>query len=158
MSKATEMQRWIRLYKEEHNVEEVNMHDVVDYAVAHGWPLPKPLDPRDRLAREFSDAARQEVRYDKKTGRAYRANHAVTEMRGGTQLTFWIDIDEAPRRTMEKSLQQRREQMVGDALQLSLDMDHWNSVNPNEEPIQLPLDFEFDVQLRKLGADLDESG
>jgi hypothetical protein len=67
-------------------------------------------------------------------------------------LTFWIDIDEAPRRTMHKSLVQRREQMVGDALQLSLDMDHWNDRNKNEEPILLPLDFEFDVQLRKMGT------
>lgn len=106
----------------------------------------------DRLARDFSDAVRQEIRYDESTSLPYRANHAVTESRNGAQLTFWIDIDEAPRRTMHKSLVQRREQMVGDALQLSLDMDHWNDRNKNEEPILLPLDFEFDVQLRKMGT------
>lgn len=157
MSKVAEMQRLIHYFKETTLSAEVNMHAVVDFAVANGWPLPKPTDPRDRLAKEFSDAARQEVRYDRKTTRPYRANHAVTEMRNGKQLTLWIDIDEAPRRTMHKSLVQRREQMVGDAFQLSLDMDHWNSIHITEEPITLPLDFEFDVQLRKMGSDMDEA-
>jgi len=103
MSKVAEMQRLIHYFKETTLSAEVNMHAVVDFAVANGWPLPKPTDPRDRLAKEFSDAARQEVRYDRKTSRPYRANHAVTEMRNGKQLTLWIDIDEAPRRTMHKA-------------------------------------------------------
>ena len=52
---------------------------------------------------------------------------------------------------MQKCLVQRREQMVGDALQLTLDADHWNSVNPSEAPIQMPLDFGPDVEWRKNG-------
>ncbi len=158
MSKVAEMQRVYRHYKDSTQRTEVAMHDVVDFAVTQGWPLPKPIDPRDRLAKEFSEAVRQEIRYDRKTSRPYRANHAVTEMRSGTQTTFWFDIDEAPRPKMHKSMVQRREQIVGDALQMSLDMDHWNSVNLSEEPIALPLDFEFDVQLRKMGSgDMDEA-
>lgn len=136
---------------------EINMHDVVDFAIARGWQLPKPIDPRDRLAKEFSDAARQETRYDKRTLLPYRANHAVTETRNGKQLTFWIDIDNATRPKMQKSLVQRREQMVGDAYQLTLDMDHWNDVNSAEQPIKLPMDFTFDVALRKAADGLDEA-
>lgn len=60
---------------------------------------------------------------------------------------------------MHKSLVNRREQMVGDGLQLTLDADHWNQINPNEEPIQLPLDFTQDVEWRKnaLQADREAS-
>ena len=48
---------------------------------------------------------------------------------------------------------QRREQMVGDGLQLSLDVDHWNSINPEDEPIVVPLDFTEDVEWRKNSPD-----
>ena len=85
------------------------------------------------------------MRTDHETGRPYRVNHAVQT----GQMTFWVDIDEAPRKHMHKSSQMRREQMVGDALQLTYDVDHWNSVNNHEEPIDVELDFTFDVELRK---------
>lgn len=49
---------------------------------------------------------------------------------------------------MDKSLKVRREQMVGDALQLTLDANHWNSVNPDQEPLQVELDFADDVAWR----------
>ena len=50
---------------------------------------------------------------------------------------------------MQKSMVMRREQIVGDALQLSFDADHWNSIHPEEEPILMPLDFTDDVEWRK---------
>ena len=45
--------------------------------------------------------------------------------------------------------------MVGDAWHLTLDQDHWNGIHPNEEPIQLPLDFADDMQWRKNAPDED---
>lgn len=145
------MQRFYRWYKDETGVGEVDMHDFLPWAIAHGWPEPKPVDPRERLMREFSDPLRQETRIDKKTHRTYRANHAITELRNGRQQTSWLDIDEnPPRHRMEKSFAQRREQMVGEAYTLTKDCDHWNSENSDQEPIQMNLDFNFDVQLRKL--------
>ena len=38
--------------------------------------------------------------------------------------------------------------MVGDGLQLTLDAMHWNSINPKEDPIVIPLDFTEDVEER----------
>lgn len=149
MTRKQEMQRIYRHYKELTGKTEVSMHEVVRFAVSKGWPLPKPVDPYDRLAKDFSEAAREEVRHDKKTGRPYRANHAFTETREGQQQTLWVDIDETPRRYMLKSAIQRREQMVGDAYQLSLDLDHWNSIHPKDQPIILPLDLTEDVEWRK---------
>jgi hypothetical protein len=150
------MQRLIRLYKETTGELEVDMHKVAKFANERGWPLPKPRDPFDMLAKEFAQAARQEFRRDPKTGKPYRANHALPSAVGGVQLTLWIDIDEAPRHQMLKSLINRREQMVGDGLQLSLDADHWNSIHGSEEPIDIPMDLTDDIEWRKNAPD-DES-
>ena len=147
-TKHQEMQRLIRHYKEVTKRTEVNMHEVAQFAVDKGWPLPRPIAALDRLAKEFSQAAREEIRYDRKTGKPYRANHALTVSQGAIQMTLWVDIDEAPRKSMLKSLVQRREQMVGDGLQLTLDAMHWNSIHHNDEPINLPLDLTDDVQWR----------
>jgi hypothetical protein len=155
-TKHQEMQRLIRYYKDETKKTEVNMHDVAQFAVGKGWPTPKPVSAMDRLAKEFSQAAREEIRHDKKSGQPYRANHALTTGYGTGQLTLWIDIDEAPRKPMLKSLVQRREQMVGDGLQLTLDALHWNSIHPTDEPINLPLDLTDDVQWRLNAPDEDE--
>jgi hypothetical protein len=147
-TKHQEMQHLIRHYRDVTKKMEVNMHDVAQFAVEKGWPLPRPIAAIDRLAKEFSQAAREEIRHDKKTGKPYRANHAFAMTQGSLQLTFWVDIDEAPRKPMLKSLVQRREQMVGDGLQLTLDALHWNNIHPNDEPINLPLDLTDDVEWR----------
>jgi len=74
-SRHEEMQRIIRQFRFETGKSEVEMREVAQWAAARGWPLPEPVDPIDRLAREFSRAAREEVRRDGKTKRPYRANH-----------------------------------------------------------------------------------
>lgn len=146
-------QRLIRRYKKDTGATEINMKDVAKYAVSKGWRLPTPADPLDRLAKEFTQAAREEIRHDQKTGKPYRANHAISVAQGGTQLHLWIDIDEAPRKHMLKSLIMRREQMVGDGLQLTLDADHWNNIHPDENPIEVPMDFTEDIEWRKNAPD-----
>jgi len=148
-TKRKTQQGIIRMYKEKTGIQEVDMFEVAKFAVKNGWELPEPESPMERLAKEFSQAAREEIRYDKGTGRPYRANHAISYKQGNTQLHLWIDIDEAPRHSMHKSLIVRREQMVGDGLQLTLDVDHWNSIHPDEEPINIPMDFTEDILERK---------
>jgi hypothetical protein len=58
---------------------------------------------------------------------------------------FWVDIDLAPRKHMAKSARDRREQVVGDMVQLTLDLNHWNRVNPDEVPIIAETDITPDV-------------
>jgi len=152
-TKLQERQRLIRHYKEVTGKTEVDMKEVAKFAASKGWPLPPPTDPFDRLAKEFSDAARVEIKYDKKTGQPYRVNHAIPVKHGDKQYHLWIDIDEAPRKPMYKSLILRREQMVGDGLQLTLDADHWNSINPDKESINIPMDFTDDITWRKNAPD-----
>jgi hypothetical protein len=86
-------------------------------------------------------------------GRPDRVNHVYMETRGGEQLHMWVDIDEAPRKPMLQSLQMQREQMVGDAIELTFDADHWNSVNRDKEPIVKELDVGPDVEWRKNAPD-----
>ena len=148
-TKDKRLQSLYHLYRRETGIKEVDMKEVARWAVKKGYKPPKPPDPIDLLARAFSRAARQETRTDKQTWLPYRANHALTVQQGPKQLTLWVDIDEATRSQMWKSTMNRREQMVGDAFHLTLDVDHWNRTNPDKEPIQLPLDFTDDVEWRK---------
>jgi hypothetical protein len=150
------MQRIVRVFKETTGQTVVDLHEVVQWAVKRGWPLPRPVDPYDRLVKEFAAAEREEIRHDEVTGRPYRANHAVPVMRNGQLAFSWVDIDDATRPLMEKSVAHRREQMVGDGLQLSLDVDHWNRVHPTDDPLAIELDIGPDVEWAKNAPDEDE--
>ncbi len=151
MTKDQELQRLYRWYKDEAGKAEVDLDDVVRFAKKKGYKLPAPQSPEDLLKKMIARAIRQEVRQDTFTGKPYRVNHHYVQ--SSTQLHLWIDIDEAPRTPMFKSFQARREQMVGDGLQLSLDVDHWNSIHPEEEPIQIVMDFTEDIEERKNAPD-----
>lgn len=155
-SKHHEMQAVIRQYRDESGESDVDMKKVAQFAVSLGWPLAPPADPIELLAREFARAAREEIKYDEATGHPYRVNHVFQPQAG--QAKLWMDIDNTntTRPKMVKSLAVRREQMVGDGLQLSYDADHWNSINPDQEPIQIQLDFTDDVEWRKNAASENE--
>ncbi|WP_029604980.1 hypothetical protein [Kozakia baliensis] len=156
MSRRREMQILIRTYKEETGCSEIDMQEVAAFAARHGWPLPQPKSPLEMLAKQFADAARDEIGHDPKSGKPYRVYHAVPVGNNGqTNLFHWVDIREAPRRRMHKSLMNRREQMVGDGFQLTLDAMFWNSINPNEEPIVLPMDLTPDIEWRLNSPDED---
>lgn len=148
LTKNEQMQQFVRLYRTETGESDVDMHKVAEYAMKMGWSLPKPTSPVEILARQFADAERIEVKTDKTTGHPYRVNHAYVP---AGQTTFWFDIDdtETTRTKMRVSLINRREQMVGDGLQLTFDADHWNDIHPDENPIEIPLDFTEDISERK---------
>lgn len=144
--KKKEMQHIIRRWKEETGESEIDMKKVADYAHKKGWPLPQPVSGIDRLAKEFSVAAREETKEDSETGRTYRVYHAFPD--GSGQGMLWVDIDEAPRNAMQKSAVMRRDQVVGDMYQLYLDLEHWNRVNPDEDPIAVVTDVTDDINER----------
>ena len=156
MSKRQERQRFIRHYKDVTGEHEIDMHKVAELAKSLGWKMPTPPSDVDLLARQFADDAQAERKYDGKTGKPYRVYHALPVVSGQLSLFVYIDIDEATRPQMLKTAVTRREQMVSDGYNLTLDLDHWNSVNPNEEPIALPMDIGFDIELRKAIDTTDE--
>lgn len=145
MSRRKDMLGIIGWYREVTGKTEIDMHDVARFATSKGWEQPEPIDPIDRLARAFSRAAREQTKKDPVTGRPVRVNHAVIN----GQQTLWYDIDTAPRRAMHKALTQRREQVIGDVVQLTFDAEYWSASHPTEAPIEIQADFTPDVEWRK---------
>jgi hypothetical protein len=122
--------------------------EAVEWAVAEGrFQLPE-IDPYDVLAGQMANALREEIQTDGK-GRRFRVNHAVRVTKGGVQYTFWAVMNYAPHEHMEKAFTQRREQIVGDCVQLRTDVDVYNDMNRGKRPaVQLVLDFTDDVAER----------
>jgi hypothetical protein len=148
MSKRQERQRFIRYYKEMTGEREIEMRKVAEFAKRKGWIMPIPPSDVDLLAKLFADDAQAERKYDEGTGKPYRVYHALPAS-GQLNLFVYFDIDEANRNQMWKSAVNRREQMVSDGYNLTLDLDHWNSVNPDKDSIALPMDLTLDIEIRK---------
>lgn len=157
MSKVNERQRFIRYWMDQTGETEVDMLAVARLAMKMGWEAPPPVTEEDRLAKQFKDAARQDIRHDRKTGRPYRGYHAVPKSAADGQLTFtYIDIDhpETKPESFRRACILRREQTVDDQLQLRLDQVHWNENRPPEQQVEiLPADLEFDIELRLAAMD-----
>ena len=147
MGKRSELQRYTRWLREKEG-RDVTAHEVAEALKAQGYKMPVPKTDVDLLAKDIADALREETRYDNVLKKDYRSNVYYTERQGGKQLTFWADIDRVNRRKMVKNYVLRRDQMVGDGTQLSIDLLHWSRVNPKEEPIQPELDLTDDVKWR----------
>lgn len=120
----------------------------VEWAVQEGILELPNIDRYDVLAKDMSTALREEFQTDEH-GRRYRVNHAVRVSRGGVQYTFWAAMGYAPHDHMEKAFAQRREQVIGDLVQLKTDVDVYNDLNHGARPkIQLELNFTEDVEER----------
>lgn len=150
------LQKMIKLYKMKTGKTELDPAEIAKFAVQNGVELPTPADPMKLLIKQVSEAAREEMRVDRKTGRPYRAYHSLPIKQGQETFFFWVDIDDATRAQMIRSTNRRREQVVGDVVQLTFDLDHWAAANPDEEPIVLETDFGPDVEWRKAADDEDD--
>ena len=157
MSKIAERQKFIRYWMDTTGESEIDMVSVANLALSMGWKAPPPITEADRLAQQFKDAARSDIRHDRKTGRPYKGYHAVPRYSGEGQLSFsYLDIDDprAKPDRFQKACYYRREQSLGDVFQLRLDQLHWNEQRPPEQHVPLfPADMEFDVELRLAGMD-----
>lgn len=147
-SKNETLQRAWRAYEEEIGHVPSSAREASVWAVKHGHVSLPVVDPYDVLADEMARALREEYSTDRK-GRRYRVNHAVRVTRRGVQYTMWAMLGTAPRSHMQRAFIQRREQVVGDLVQLATDVDVYNDMHKEEAPIQLILDFTHDVDERK---------
>ncbi len=147
MSKNETLQHVWRRYEEENRRLAATAREVVEWGVRTGLLQLPDVDPYDILAEDMARALREEYATDTK-GRRYRVNHAVRITKGGVQYTFWAMLGYADRPHMQQAFTQRREQIVGDCVQLKIDVDVYNDMNKDAEPIQLILDFKDDVAER----------
>ena len=164
-SSSQKKQKFIRYFLEKTGATEWTNHDVALFAVKMGWPLPKPAEPIDLLARQFGDAAREETREDATTKKIYKANLAFAKRLNGKGKQEWLfcDVDTAPRPQMESGLHWYREQMVSEAVIAVNTSDHWNRNHPDQIPLAFVADLTADVLERDLApgryedADEDEA-
>lgn len=147
-----QFQQVFRRCESENDHLPVSARDACEWGVAHGLLQLPEIDPYDILAGEMARALREEYKVDGR-GRKYRVNHAVRVTRSGVQTTFWAIMGFAKREHMQRAFTQRRNQIIGDCFQLKVDVDVYNDMNPDQEPVQLELNFTDDVSEREFWKD-----
>lgn len=143
-----QLQRVWHEFERERGHVPATAREAVQWGVERRLIVAPPVDPLAKLAEDMSTALREEYATDRE-GRRYRVNHAVRVTRGGVQYTFWAMMKDAPREHMQKAFIQRREQIVGDCVQLATDVEAYNGMKPDQPPIPMLFDFRDDVEERR---------
>ena len=129
--------------------------DIAEWAVRNNkYDLRTPTIERV-VRRELAKAMREEYITDQK-GRRVRAKHPAKIKRGRETLMLWDDIRTASRNHMEMSFTHRRNHIVSECRQVKTDVDSYNDTHPKEEPIQMILDFTYDVEELEELDEIDE--
>lgn len=145
---GNEVRSYIDRFKREVRDEAVvDPHELAEWAFRNGLIKPNSRTIIDAIAADITQVFREEYRTDRH-GRRYRAMHAVKSKRGVKTMSLWADMDdtEVPRDHFVRSFAQRRNQIVGDCVQLKTDVDVYNDTRNVGEPINLVLDFSNDVE------------
>lgn len=142
----------VKIYLERYQAEVggdglLDTHAVAAWAYKNGLHKPSVQTVIDAIAADISKVFREEYRTDK-NGQRYRAKHAVRSKKGDKSMSLWADMDDdrAPRDHFVRSFSQRRQQIVGDCFQLKTDVDVYNAKDLTQQPIQIILDFTYDVE------------
>jgi len=150
-SKKVEIQRWKRVFQEREG-RDLSAHEIAEMLKATGWPMPKPKDPIDILAKLVSEALSEETVFDEVLGEPVNANICYpaesSSKSDGKQDYRWTELDTATRDKVEMNKTLRRDNMVGDAYASTLILMRWNRMHPKSEPVQLDLDLGPDVEWR----------
>lgn len=150
MTKVERLQQIWHKFETERNHKPSSAREAIEWAVAEGLIELPDVDPYDVLAGQMSSALREEYQTDAK-GRRFRVNHAMRVTKGGVQYTFWGVMGFASHEFMEKAFAWRREQIVGDNLQLKIDVDVYNDMIHGQHPeIQFVMDYTDDVAERQI--------
>ena len=153
-TKKVLMQRFARNYREQHG--DSTTHELAIAWRKIGGQMPKPRDVIDILAKEFADAEREELAFDEVLGESYNANICYEVFVGDKVETRWTDTDTAGRDKIVKNAALRRNQVVNDLVRASATLMHWNRLHPDEEPVQMELDFGPDVEWKLAAPGVDE--
>lgn len=148
------MQRLVADYREEGGAWPASARDIAKWMIrTNRWDKGEST-LIEICARDVARAMREEYHTDPQ-GRRVRTKHAAKFPAPGAedgQLTIWDDIRTAPREFMERAFMGRRNQVVGDCIQLNTDVKSYNENKCKDNPIQLLLDFTDDV------AEAEQSG
>lgn len=129
----------------------IEPHLVADWAIRRGIYNRPPIAPEERLRRELSRYLKSEYTVDPQ-GRHVRKHHAVIysveTSEGIKRRSRWWEINNAPPQEMWAALQLRRNMMVADAVQLSIDFDSYNDNNVFGATLE-PMDYDLNEDVRE---------
>lgn len=152
MPSNEELQGIWHQYENGHEHQPSSARQAIEWAVAEGLVELPTVDPYDVLASRMAQALRLEYDTDYQ-GRRFRVNHAARVTAAGVQYTFWAIMGFATHDHMERSFTQRREQIIGECVQLRTDVDVYNVMSGAEtSEFQLVLDFTDDVAERLIAS------
>jgi len=156
-----QLQRVWHQYTDEHGGTPATLREAVAWGVEQRLIEPPEIDPLDKVISDMGRALREEYRTDEH-GRRYRVNHAARITKDGVQFVLWAEMATAPRDHMLKAFAGRRNQIVGECIQLKRDVNVYNGMHSHTEPIQMPLDFTPDVEeneiLEQMDSGMDPEG
>jgi hypothetical protein len=119
--------------------------EMADWAIRTGrWNRQEEV-ARKQCADDFAEALRVEYETDPK-GRRVRTKYAATLDRDGKKQTYWGDRKNVGREFIEVSAKQQRNRIAGELYQIKVDLDSFNELYNDGEPIQIPLDFTPDIE------------
>ena len=140
-----QLQHIVNAYTEEGQPWPATTRQIASWAIRNDLWRPQPSALINQCADQLAAAMREEFITDPQ-GRPVRAKHVARVRKNGQQFALWADIRTASRQHMEVALAQRRQAIVGDCRQLKLDADSYNeNYNPGV-PIQISLNFTWDVE------------
>lgn len=146
---SNQLKNLIEQYNKENNTSNgiIDPHTLAAWAYQKGLYKPNVRTMVDSIAADISQAFREEYRTSP-NGLRYRAKHAYTKKVGNKTMSLWADIDDlsTPHDHFKRSFAQRRQQIVGDCIQLNTDVTVYNQTRSSENPIQLIFDFNYDIE------------
>src|SRR5947208_374593 len=117
MSYMDQVREFANEYMGQRVGEPVTAREIAAWAIDNRRWAPGRGQLIDQCADLVARALREEYFTDKQ-GRRPRAKHAVRVKLGTKQLSLWVDMRQTSRELMELSLQQRRQQILGECRQL----------------------------------------
>lgn len=140
MTKHEQLLRIRDEYRKANGDVPATSREMADWAVKQGkYKLPE-YAAAAKCAEELSEAMRTDFTMDAH-GNRVRVMHAATRPQG----TLWDHIATASREHMELSTAQRRNGIVGEVKQLKTDIDYFNQLHRDEEPLQCSFNFTNDL-------------
>lgn len=156
MTKTKQLQRLVEEYRKDWQPWPASRDMIADWAVEKKrYDLTAPSLKR-LVAKELAQAMSEEYFTDKQ-GRRVRAKHPFRVRKGGKQMVLWDDIRTAPRKNMVRAFHMRRKRIASECKQVKTDVDSYNDAHPEEPPVQMPLDFTYDVKEMELADEASRS-
>jgi len=129
------------------------IREVAEYGLAKKQlRLPEPKDPKEILIQRMAKAQRKQMSRDEALNHDYNTNIWYLQ---GDEI-FWIKNDKADLEKFLYNCHSRRKRAVGIMTGVERNRRHRNRIHPDEYVEQLPLDLEFDVELKLNQSDSED--